>query len=115
VPVVINEFGWPQPAPLPGTTTYYGNDGKPILVYQHGLFMQNVIGYLDAHHTGWAAFSWDNADQDGGHQGPYVLESNVPTPTSSNTPWFPNADGEPVHASMGGQSLPCQEPPPGFG
>ncbi len=115
VPVVVDEFGWPQSAPLPGTTIYYGNDGKPIFVYQHGLFMQNVVSYLDAHNIGWAAFSWDNADQDYGQQSPYVLESNAPTPTASNAPWLPNEDGAPIKASMQGQSLPCQEPPPGFG
>lgn len=115
LPVVLDEFGWPQPSSLPDATLYDTQSGKPIVMYQHGLFMQNMVSYLDAHHVGWAAFDWDNADQDQGTQAPYVLEGSLPAPTSTNVPWSPNADGVPLKASMQGQSLNCQDPPAGLG
>ncbi len=100
-PVVVDEFGWPENA------SKGSSGGTTFTLYQHGLFMQNVIATLQAAGDGWSAFDYYSTKAPGGA---YAIATAGPT-----GPWTPTADGAPVAAAMGGGQLSCTNPPSGYG
>jgi hypothetical protein len=108
-PVDFDEFGWPQGGPQAESTYVYGPNKTPINIYNHGLFRNNVIAYLDAHGMGWGAFAYGN-DVNPIWQGPYNLDTDTTT-----VPWSANADGQAVINDMQGTTAQCTDPPSGYG
>lgn len=108
-PVVEDEFGWPLDYPA---YQYTNSTGLPtsITVYNHGIWVNNVIAELQSLGDGWAEFAYGsfyNLPQNGYDE----LASASPT----SVPWQPNADGAPIQAAMQGQTLTCTDPPAGYG
>jgi hypothetical protein len=112
-PVVFDEFNFPA-----GEDSYYVNGPLgvqvPVLVYQHGYWVNNMIAAMQGDGAaGWSLFFLQNADVDN-----YVTPYSMVVPgidASTPTPWTPNANAAPAVAAMGGATLSCEAPPPGFG
>jgi hypothetical protein len=112
-PVDFNEFGWPQNEAkyqYPTTNLLGQKVQTQFSVYNHGLFLNNVIATLQSHGVSWSVFAYGN-QQPGQNvwQGPYTLVLSADT-----VPWTPNPDGQSLVNGMA-QTLSCQDPPAGDG
>ena len=115
-PVVFDEFDFPanERGYDYSVSTALGQAQVPIVMYQHGLWVNNAIASMQsAGVPGWALYFFQNADNDP-EATPYSM---TPSGTSSSTPvpWAPNANAAPAVQAMQGARLSCQNPPPGFG
>jgi len=112
-PVVFDEFSFPAQE-----DSYYAHSstlGKvPILVYQHGYWVNNAIAAMQSQRVGgWAFYYLQNADVSD-FQSPYSMLTSGITATTP-APWTPNANAAPAVSAMEGASLSCENPPLGFG
>ncbi|HLX89395.1 MAG TPA: cellulase family glycosylhydrolase [Acidimicrobiales bacterium] len=112
-PVDFDEFNFPwgeHSYQYPGPAGIY----VPILTYQHGYWMNNMISAMQHDGVaGWDTFYMQNADVND-WDGSYSMFASGITPSTA-TPWPVNANAGPVVGAMGGQTLGCEQPPPGFG
>jgi len=106
-PVDFNEFSWPQYE----TSYVYGTNSTPLNAYGHGLYVNNVIAYLDAHGISWGLFAYENDTAvHNVWQGPYA------TVTAGDTvPWSATANAQAAINDMSGTTAQCTDPPSGYG
>lgn len=112
-PVVFDELNFPA-----GEALYQGPGGLggtliPLNLYQHGLWMNNMIAAMQQDGAaGWAVFAFQNADVDNVATAYSMTVAGI-TPSSA-LPWTPSANDAPAVTAMGGQRLSCQNPPLGY-
>ena len=115
-PVVFDEFDFPanERSYDYAVTTALGQTKLPIVMYQHGYWVNNTIAAMQGGDVaGWALYFFQNADNDS-ESTPYTMTLNGTT-SSTPAPWAPNANAAPAVAAMQGTQLSCENPPLGFG
>ena len=115
-PVVFDEFTFPagENGYYVDTKTPFGTQQVPILLYQHGYWVNNTIAAMQqGGAAGWALYFFQNADVNDTITPFSMLQPGI-TP-STPTPWTPNANASPAAQAMAGESLSCESPPLGFG
>lgn len=115
-PVVFDEFNFPA-----GERSYdymgtglLGSTRLPILMYQHGYWVNNTIAAMQSGGAaGWSLYYLQDADASD-YQTPYSM-TQPGVESDSPVPWTPNANAAPAVAAMQGTGLSCEAPPPGYG
>jgi len=111
-PVVFDEINFPA-----GEEAYWGHvNGSevPIVVYQQGYWVNNMIAAMQAGGAaGWGIFYFQIADVNQGVTAYSMLQPGITAATP--TPWPVNSNDAPAVAAMGGKQLSCEDPPLGFG